>query len=208
MFTVHFLSMILACADEPQTKEEPVVGDVEQDIDGDGYLSEDDCDENDSSVNINAEEICDGLDNNCDGQVDEGVTTTYYSDADQDGYGNPNSTTEACSIPSGYSATGTDCNDVEPLVFPGNDEVCDGIDNDCNSFVDDEDLNLDLYSAKTYYVDADGDGFGDINNSILKCDISEGIVEDTTDCDDTNSNISPSSSEMCDGIDNDGQFFG
>ena len=57
------------------------------------------------------------MDNNCDGNVDEGVTTTIYIDADGDGYGNENLSEEACSI-RGYSPNGTDCDDINDNVFP------------------------------------------------------------------------------------------
>jgi hypothetical protein len=67
--------------------------------------------------------VCDGLDNNCDGQVDEGVTVTYYRDADGDGYGNAVDTTQACSPPAGYVADNTDCDDTEQEVYPGGPPV-------------------------------------------------------------------------------------
>ena len=81
-------------------------------------------------------EICDNLDNDCDGQVDEGLTTTYYRDADGDGYGTPSSTTQACTIPSGYAANNQDCNDNNAAIKPGATEICDSSDNDCDSSID------------------------------------------------------------------------
>ena len=80
--------------------------------------------------------------------------TTYYRDADGDGFGNPADSILACSQPIGYVANNTDCNDGNPAVHPGATEVCNGIDDDCNGQVDDG-----LVFTR-YYPDADGDGYG------------------------------------------------
>jgi hypothetical protein len=82
-------------------------------------------------------ETCDGLDNNCDGSTDEGVKNIYYEDSDDDGYGNPASTTEACTAPEGYVEDSTDCDDSAGSVNPGADEVCDnGVDDNCDLSTD------------------------------------------------------------------------
>jgi len=80
--------------------------------------------------------------------IDEGVSQTYYRDADGDGYGNPGITKISCSKPSGYVANNTDCDDSRSSVRPGAVEVCDGLDNNCNGTIDEG-------VKTTYYRDAD-----------------------------------------------------
>lgn len=76
-------------------------------------------------------EVCDGKDNDCNGVIDNGVLTTFYRDADNDGYGSASVTTQACTPPTGYVANNTDCNDNAASIHPGATEICDGIDQDC-----------------------------------------------------------------------------
>ncbi len=113
-----------------------VVPSDESDGDGDGWLACQDCDDTDAEVNPDAEELCDGIDNDCDGSTDEPDATdasTWYQDADGDGWGDATSTSTACTQPSGWAAAAGDCDDSEPLAHPGLEEICgDGIDNDCD----------------------------------------------------------------------------
>lgn len=102
-----------------------------------GYVSNStDCNDLNAAVNPDATEVCDGIDNDCDGQTDEGVQTTFYADVDGDGFGNPLVTTEACTAPTGFVANNTDCDDNDSNTYPGAPELCDGKDNNCDNVSD------------------------------------------------------------------------
>ena len=167
------------------------------DEDGDGYCeSEGDCDPNDPAVNPAAEDICDGNDNNCNGEIDENGDTVYYLDSDNDGFGDRDMSLTACEPDSGYVANADDCNDSDSSIFPDAPETCDGLDNDCDGDID-EDLTT------TYYMDADGDGYGDPSNSIDSCTGGEDWVTNSDDCNDGEAMAYNGAAEVCDGIDND-----
>ncbi len=99
-----------------------------------------DCNDADPSINPGATEVCDGIDNNCVGGIDEGLTTTYYADADSDLFGNPLVSQNACSMPSGYVADNNDCDDTDAGVNPSATEVCNGIDDNCDGNIDEGDV--------------------------------------------------------------------
>ncbi|MFZ1632946.1 MAG: MopE-related protein [Chitinophagales bacterium] len=166
------------------------------DVDGDGYTSDVDCQDNNAAINPGAAEICNGIDENCDGNIDEGVQTTYYADADGDTYGDAGSTTMACSMPEGYVEDATDCNDGDAAINPAATEVCNGVDDNCDGNID-EGLTF-----TTYYADADGDTYGDAGSSTSTCDgAPEGYVSDATDCNDADAAVNPGATEVCNGID-------
>ena len=106
------------------------------DLDRDGHLVPEDCNDRNAAIFPGAEEVCDDVDNDCDGEIDEADATdvsVFYVDGDADGYGDPDQPVEACTRPVGAVADGTDCDDTEALSNPGMDEICrDHVDNDCD----------------------------------------------------------------------------
>lgn len=153
----------------------------------DGYVSNKlDCNDNDDSIHPDAIEICsDNTDNNCNQKTDEQGCKSC-SDYDGDGF----------FAESGCDTT-IDCDDTDPLIHPGSTEIRgDGIDQDCDG--------KDLPSLSTYYFDADGDGYGDPDNSIETTTHIAGYVSDNTDCNDFDTSINPGALEIKDdGIDQD-----
>ncbi|MEC7240102.1 MAG: MopE-related protein [Myxococcota bacterium] len=143
----------------------------------------DDCDDTDASINPDAAEICDLVDNDCDALIDDeddSVDTagfsTYYGDADSDGYGQPDVTVESCNAPTGYADNADDCDDT----------------------------NADLNPETVWYSDVDGDSFGAANYSMMSCEQPDGYVGNADDCDDLVFAVNPDALEICDGgIDND-----
>jgi Putative metal-binding motif len=112
-----------------------------KDSDKDGFGADVDCDDEDEAVFPGAAEACDGVDNDCDGESDNiagGAGSVFYADADGDGFGDPVAEVEACEAPAGFVADGTDCDDGSGAAFPGGDELCDGLDNDCDDTTPDE----------------------------------------------------------------------
>ena len=107
----------------------------------------------------------------------------------------------------GYSENQGDCNDSNDTINPQATEVCDGLDNDCDTLVDDEDASLDGATGSEYFTDNDGDGFGDIEGSDWYCEVPESMVQNGDDCNDENADIHPEAIELCDGIDNDCDFL-
>ncbi len=164
------------------------------DVDGDGFFAQVgcgivDCNDNDPAINPDALESCgDGVDNDCDAQIDEPDAfnaQSFFFDGDADGFGTESDTVLACVPPASYVADSGDCNDFDPGSFPGATEICgDGVDNNCDGVVDE--------SCSTC-TDADSDGF-----------FAEAGCGGTVDCDDFNPDSFPGATEICgDGVDND-----
>jgi hypothetical protein len=155
------------------------VGGVVDDGDGDGFAFDEDCDDQDFTIHPGADEVCDGLDNDCDGQIDEDAidASEWAVDFDGDGFGDQDAAVSSCSPVEGTVEDATDCDDSDPEVNPAADEIWyDGVDQDCDG-------------ASDYDQDADGH---------------DSALYEGDDCDDTDASISPSAEETWyDGIDSD-----
>ncbi len=211
-----------------------------------GYVSDNtDCDDANLFINPDALELCNGIDDDCNGFTDEGfMLFTFYADEDEDGYGNVFMPMDTCSVlpPEGYVADSTDCDDAnslihEPvfyyvdadedlygsndsasfctdvppagfvtnkldcddtdfLVNPGSNEICNAIDDNCNSEIDEELPDIVLF------IDADGDGYGSLLLDTVTCFTEiPGYVLNSLDCDDTNPNIYFGAPEILNGLD-------
>lgn len=96
-----------------------------------------DCNDSNSDIYPTADEYCNGLDEDCDLLIDEGlILFTYYQDNDGDGYGNTSVSVTACTPPAGYVTIAGDCLDTNAAAYPGATEVCNGINDDCDGLLD------------------------------------------------------------------------
>lgn len=181
------------------------------DVDGDRFYAcptwaTMDCDDHDGAAHLGAREICNGVDDNCNGLVDEGTTTSYVLDTDHDFYGKPGSDREACAVPppnylARSSILGWDCNDADPMMNPGVRETCNGLDDNCNGFIDEGVTN-------TYYQDLDRDRFVNAAATAEGCappdDAGTWIrkgTQDGFDCNDSSKAIKPDAGEVCNKVD-------
>ena len=163
------------------------------DVDGDGdglTVAQGDCD--DTDVNI--------------------TNFTYFRDADSDTFGDASNTTTGCTVPAGFVEVSGDCDDTRSDVNPLATEICDGLDNDCDTDIDDADSGVDTSTGTTFYADDDIDTYGDDLDTVQQCEAPNGYVAIPGDCNDSDVNINPGATDIandgidqnCDGVDNDG----
>ena len=151
-----------------------------------------DCDDFNVGVHPGAAEVCDTLDNDCDGEVDgpDAIGAVPFSaDTDGDGYGDAAVSVMACEVPEGYVTNGDDCDDFNAAINPAADELCDGVDNNCDQQSDGE----DAVDQGTWYLDSDADRYGDPSTAVTSCFTpGNDYVTNGDDCDDTNTGVNPS----------------
>jgi hypothetical protein len=152
----------------------------------------DDCDDGEPRVHPGAAESCvgRGIDEDCDGVVDGGLSPAdpWYPDVDGDGHGAPPAVL-SCTPPPGHVPLGDDCDDADPATFPGAVERC-GEDRDCDGRMD------DAVDAPTWYYDRDGDGHAGVE-AARACAPPPGTLAESSDCDDADPAVSPSAAEVC-----------
>ncbi len=161
-----------------------------------------DCNDANNLIYPTAEDICNTIDDNCNGVFDEdAIFTTWYLDFDADAFGDILNDSISCFDLIGYVINNTDCNDFNAAINPDAIEICDYLDNDCNFIIDD---NITYLLS---YLDFDNDAFGNPDIDSLSCTLPEGFVFNNTDCDDTNPEIYPGADEILNGIDDDCDEF-
>jgi hypothetical protein len=101
----------------------------------------------------------------------------YFFDEDGDGFGTPDNSLLLCNPVVSFVDNADDCMDNNAFIFPGANEACDETDNNCDG-------EIDEYVQNTYYIDIDMDGFGNIDEMMLACDMPFGYVNNGDDCDD------------------------
>ena len=143
------------------------------DDDADGHPGYHDCDDENPDINPDQDEVCDGVDNDCDDGIDNDALDTqrWYQDLDQDGFGNTEITREGCLPPKGYADNGTDCDDDDATIYPAAEESCaEAVDRNCDGQPGNQDSDQDGSPA-------------------------------CVDCNDSNPAINPDQVEVCDFVD-------
>jgi hypothetical protein len=147
-----------------------------------------DCDDTTNARSPARAEICNAIDDDCNGLADFQIAAGNFEDDDHD-----HAADSMCSAP-----FGTDCDDLDPNSLPGQPEICDGRDNDCDGHIDEEVM------AMAFFGDHDGDGFGsEASGTMIGCEPITGFTHQGGDCDDNSVMRHPGSVEGCNAIDDD-----
>lgn len=172
------------------------------DADGDGWCAGDasgcakgngDCNDQDPNVHPAAVEVCNGVDDDCNGSTDDGIGTVWYDDADGDGWGGAGPgvlSFTVCAALAGHAWQTADCDDANPLAHPGAPEVCNGFDDNCDGKTD---------PGCVENLDADADGV--CSAKALCFPGAGGCPGGCGDCDDGDAMVFPAMLEACDGLD-------
>ena len=184
-----FVASCMACA-----------ASVTEDRDVDGVLGSIDCDDHDPQVGAASPEVCNGLDDDCDGLVDEGAqgVVLLFPDLDGDGYGDTSRAVVGCEQTSGLVAIAGDCDDDDALVNPGMVERCNGLDDDCDHRVDKEASDM-----TDWFFDYDRDGYGTASRVLTACDRPLDYSPSDADCQDYDPFVHPGAPERCNRQDDD-----
>ena len=186
----------------PDTDDDGLPDCIDPDDDGDDDPDATDCGPSDPAINHQAEEACDGVDNNCAGGIDEEDAVgcePFFLDGDNDGHGTEDFKC-LCQAAGLYKAlVDDDCNDLNPWTFPGATELCDKVDNNCDEVVDEDGAT----GCSWFFADPDGDGYGNGEPNCVCLAPGQGWSVLAGDCDEEDSGIHPGSLELCDEVDND-----
>ncbi len=196
------------CDDEGHDEDcdASTVGGLDRDRDGfvdarcfnEGGAQGDDCNDLEATVSPLSGEVCNGRDDDCDGDVDEGVALAGFVDADADGRGDDAFAMTACAGAARFAVLGSDCDDGDLSVQPVQNEICDAKDNDCDGSIDEN------ARPALWYEDVDGDGYGDVRGArLVQCDPPPGYSLLPTDCAPGDASRSPVGVEICNGLDDD-----
>ncbi|HMV69407.1 MAG TPA: putative metal-binding motif-containing protein, partial [Myxococcota bacterium] len=221
---------LAACTGQSAAPDDPEVSPAEADADGDGVsLIDGDCDDHDNARAPTVAERCNGVDDDCDGRVDDDPFdgAPRFVDADGDGFGDPRIQRIVCADAPGLVDDDRDCDDGDAAISPDAWEVCNGIDDDCDRAIDDADVDEAdkrlargepipvplLGGATLYHPDFDGDGWPTLAGAVWACAPELGYVEPAGaagpwDCDDDDDGLHPGAAEGvapgqdldCDGV--------
>jgi hypothetical protein len=161
-----------------------------------------DCNDNRDWIHPGAAELCNMLDDDCDGLDDDGwePLVLRYLDQDGDGFGRASSSSVGCGAAPGYVVAATDCDDTASSVNPSVPEQCNGVDDDCDLAVDE----VDAVGCQPFHADVDLDGFGDPARSACQCGPTAAFpAPNADDCDDAASGLHPNAADLPNGLDDD-----